>query len=85
MLITEKDINWNDFSSGEKQGVFVRKENFEVELEKEKLEKIPFDKRPENNIVVRSRVISIDDMPNFGKVKNKVDFIFNKQKPETDL
>jgi tRNA(His) guanylyltransferase len=85
MLITKKDINWNDFSSGEKQGVFVRKEKFEVKLEKEILEKIPLDSRPENDIVVRNRVVSIDDMPNFGKVKNKIDFIFNKQKPETDL
>lgn len=83
-LLTERDINWNDFTSGEKQGTFVRKENVVVKLDEERLAKIPEGKRPKDGLVTRSRVTVID-MPNFLKVTNRTEVVFEKAVPEIDL
>lgn len=80
-LITEKDINWNDCPDEQKQGVYVRKEKVEVKLEKEKLDKIPEDKRPKDGMVIRNRMVEIN-MPNFHKVINPIDVIFNGEDPK---
>jgi tRNA(His) 5'-end guanylyltransferase len=79
-LLTEKDINWNDFSSAEKQGVFIRKERVQVKLDEERLAKIPEDKRPEGGIVTRGRIFEID-MPNFLKVTNRNEVVFDGEEP----
>lgn len=79
-LLTERDINWNDFSSNEKQGTFVRKELVAIKLEEKLLAKIPEDKRPVDGIVIRGKIVEID-MPNFLKVKNRVEFIFDGKQP----
>lgn len=79
-LLTERDINWNDFSSNEKQGTFVRKERVQVKLDEEHLAKIPVDKRPEGGIVTRGKMVEID-MPNFLKVANRVEVIFDGEDP----
>lgn len=82
-LLTERDINWNDFTSAQKQGVYVRKEKVEVKLDQEKLDKIPMDKRPKNGMVTRGKIVEIE-MPNFHKVKNPIEVIFNGEKPRYD-
>ena len=79
-LLTERDINWNDFSSGEKQGTFIRKELIEVTLDEDRLAKIPVDKRPECGVVVRSKVVEMV-MPNFLKVVNRTEVIFDSALP----
>lgn len=79
-LLTERDVNWNDYSANEKQGTFVRKELKQVRMEKEKLLSIPFDKRPKDGIVIRKKIVEMD-MPNFLKVKNRVEVIFNGEDP----
>ncbi len=79
-LITERGINWNDFTSAQKQGVYVRKEKVQVKLEQDKLEKIPVDKRPEGGMVTRGRIVEID-MPNFHRVSNPIEVIFDGAKP----
>lgn len=79
-LLTEKDINWNDFSSNEKQGTFVRKEKVQVKLDEERLAKIPVNKRPEGGVVTRNKMVEID-MPNFLKVANRVEVIFDGAQP----
>ncbi len=79
-LLTERDINWNDLPSGCKQGTFVRKEKVEVKLEQEKLDKIPADKQPENGMVIRGKMVEID-MPNFHKLSNAIDVIFDGADP----
>ncbi len=79
-LLTEKDINWNDFSSNEKQGTFVRKELVQVKLDDDRLAKIPVDKRPKDGMVTRNKMVEID-MPNFLKVTNRNEVIFDGAKP----
>ena len=79
-LLTEKDINWNDFSSNEKQGTFIRKEKVQVKLDEERLAKIPIDKRPEGGMVTRGKMVEID-MPNFLKVTNRNEVIFESAEP----
>ncbi len=79
-LLTERDINWNDFSSNEKQGTFIRKERVQVKLDEDRLAKIPKDKRPEGGIVTRGKMVEID-MPNFLKVANRNEVIFDGAQP----
>lgn len=79
-LLTERDINWNDFSSNEKQGTFVRKEQVLVKLSDERLANIPVDKRPEGGMVNRGKMVEID-MPNFLKIVNRVEVIFDGAEP----
>lgn len=79
-LITERDINWNNLTSAQKQGVYVHKESFKIHLDQDKLDKIPIDKRPDGGIVTRSKIVEID-MPNFHKVINPVEVIFDGAKP----
>lgn len=79
-LLKEKNIDWNDLTSHQKQGSFVRRENVELTLDEEKLSKIPADKRPENGTVIRSKITLID-MPNFLQVKNKNEVIFDNATP----
>ncbi len=79
-LLTEKDINWNDFSSNEKQGTFVRKEKIQVKLSDERMAQIPVDKRPEGGLVMRGKMVEID-MPNFLKVTNRNEVVFEGAEP----
>jgi tRNA(His) guanylyltransferase len=79
-LLTERDINWNDFSSNEKQGTYIRKERVQVKLDEERLAKIPVDKRPEGGIVTRGKMVEID-MPNFLKVTNRNEVVFEGEQP----
>lgn len=79
-MLSEKGIDWNAFHSYQKQGVFVRKESVLVKLEKEHLEKIKIEKRPENGMVNRNKVVEID-MPNFLEVTNRKQVIFEGENP----
>ncbi len=83
-LLTEKDINWNDFTSAQKQGVFVRKEKIQVVLEQEKLDKIPKDRQPEGGVVTRNKMVEMD-MPNFLKVVNRTEVIFDGEEPKCEV
>ena len=80
MLIRERGVNWNDYSSNEKQGTFIRKEKVQVKLSEEQLSSIPVDKRPEGGMVTRGKMVEID-MPNFLKVTNRVEVIFDGADP----
>jgi tRNA(His) guanylyltransferase len=79
-LRNEVGIDWNDYSSAEKQGVFIRKEKVRIQLDKEHLERIPVDKRPEGGWVDRKKVVEID-MPDFLRVTNRNDVIFDGATP----
>ena len=79
-LLTERDVNWNDFSSNEKQGTFVRRELVEVTLSEERLACIPIDKRPLHGKVMRGQIVEMK-MPNFMKVKNRIEVVFDGEKP----
>jgi tRNA(His) guanylyltransferase len=79
-LLTEKDINWNNYTSAEKQGTYIRKEKIEVTLTEDELSRIPEKYRPDNNTVTRSNVI-IMDMPIFHKLDNPIGLIFDGEAP----
>jgi tRNA(His) 5'-end guanylyltransferase len=81
-LFIEKDVNWNDYTSAQKRGVYVRKEVVDVVLTQEQLDNIPEGKRPVNNTVPRNRMVVID-MPPLIKVVNAIEVIFDKEQPIT--
>lgn len=83
-LLTEKDINWNDYTSAQKQGVYVRKEKIEVSLTDDEISKIPEKYRPDKNIVTRSNVVLID-MPIFHKLDNPIGLIFDGENPRLKM
>ena len=83
MLEAQKSLHWEDYPSFFKWGTFVRREAFEVELSTEELARIPEDKRPQGP-VKRSRVVTIDQMPAFIDVTNRIEFIFDGALPKTE-
>lgn len=80
MLLKEFDINWNNFTSAEKRGTYVRKEKVLRKLSQEKLDMIPAGKVPENGMVERSQMVEMD-MPPIMKVENIIDVIFAGAQP----
>ncbi|WP_210498203.1 tRNA(His) guanylyltransferase Thg1 family protein [Vibrio crassostreae] len=79
-LLKERDINWNNYTSGEKRGTYIRKEKVERVLSSERLALIPEDKRPVGGKVMRNEIV-IMDMPPIMKVDNAVDVIFRGENP----
>ena len=78
-MLFERGINFNDYPAFFKRGTFVRREAFEATLSPEELSRIPEAHRPQGP-VTRSRVVELD-VPNFSKVINRTDFIFEGQTP----
>jgi tRNA(His) 5'-end guanylyltransferase len=72
-MLHQKGINFNDYPSFFKRGVFVRKEVVERYLTDEELENIPEKHRPDGP-VMRNRMVEID-MPPFGSVTNRAGVI----------
>ena len=62
-MLHEKGINWNDYPSEFKRGIYLKRQQFLEELSEEQLKKIPKDKIPENGKVIRSRVVKLDLRP----------------------
>lgn len=83
-LLTEKEINWNNYDSGKKQGTFIRKEKVAMTIPRDALKKMPKDRIPSDGMVLRNRVVEMD-MPNFRKVTNALEVIFDGEKPSTEL
>lgn len=81
MLFAEKGVNWNDYPTYFKRGVFVQKRSVFRNLTQEELNKIPEEHRP-TEPVQRSEVVELD-MPPFGKVVNRTEVIFLGDKPLT--
>ena len=79
MLLT-KNLNWDNFTSAQKYGVYVQKKTVEVELTVEQINKIPVDKRPSSNIVLRNRMVVLD-MPPIMTLSNAVEVLFDKEEP----
>jgi tRNA(His) 5'-end guanylyltransferase len=82
MLLEEKGINWNNFTAAQKRGVYIRKEKYEVKLEQDKLDKIPEEYKPNNGMVIRSKIVEMD-MPQLTKVGNPIEVFFNGEQPIT--
>jgi tRNA(His) guanylyltransferase len=69
LLLSDRDVNWNDYPTFFKRGTYVQRKNFAVELDVDTLSKIPEGKRPLGGVVVRSRVVELD-MPILSTVAN---------------
>lgn len=80
MLFIEKGINYNDLEQHLKRGSYFKRSNNLVEIDKETLFKIPVDKRPENNMVMRTEVQEVL-FPIMKKVENKVETYFYDATP----
>lgn len=80
MLFQEKGINFNDIKPFLKRGSYFKRVNVMKVLDEETLSKIPADKRPENNMVMRSEVQELQ-LPIMKKVENKVETYFYDAEP----
>lgn len=80
MLFQEKGINFNDIKPFLKRGSYFKRVNVMKVLDEETLSKIPTDKRPENNMVMRSEVQELQ-LPIMKKVENKVETYFYDAEP----
>lgn len=80
MLFQEKGIIFNDIKPFLKRGSYFKRVNVMKVLDEETLSKIPTDKRPENNMVMRSEVQELQ-LPIMKKVENKVETYFYDAEP----
>lgn len=80
MLFTEKGINFNDIKPYLKRGSYFQRVNVMKVLDDETLSKIPVEKRPENNMVMRTEVRELQ-LPIMKKVENKVEIYFYNAEP----
>lgn len=79
-LWSEAGINWNDYPMGFKEGTFVRRvKKFRTLTDKE-LNCIPEKFRPTEP--VERTTVEIVDMPRFGSITNKNEFLFEGAEPE---
>ena len=83
-MLYEKGINWNDYSSYFKRGIFVRKECTERLFTIEELERIPAQHRPSgDDEIFRKQTMEVD-IPPLTNIINKVGVLFNCETPIFD-
>lgn len=70
-MLFQKGINWNDYPSHFKRGIFLKRQNYTKETTIEKYEKIPLKKRPKEMVVTRSHVIELD----LGPIRQNLNFL----------
>lgn len=80
-MLFQKGVNFNDYPTEFKRGVYVRKEVVSRALTSEELARIPEGKRPpEGHQVMRSQLVEME-MPILAHVANKVEVIFEGAAP----
>ena len=86
-MLMEKGINWNDYPAFFKRGTYVQRKVVERALTAEEWEKIPekFKQKVERDTPVKRSEIQVIDMPIFSKVVNRVDVVFNGEKPVVEI
>ena len=86
-MLMEKGINWNDYPAFFKRGTYVQRKVVERVLTAEEWEKIPekFKQKVERDTLVKRSEIQVIDMPIFSKVVNRVDVVFNGEKPVVEI
>lgn len=80
-MLFAQGVNFNDYPSAFKRGTFVRRVTAPRELTAEELARIPEDRRP-TGPVLRSSILPLE-VPPFGTVTNRVDFVFEGADPLT--
>jgi len=82
-MIFQKGQNFNDYPAFFKRGTFVRRITEERYLTEKELERIPEQHRPQKNeVVTRSKIVELE-YPNFSKVINRTEVIFDGVEPIT--
>lgn len=81
-LLFHKGVNFNDYPSEFKRGVYLQRRRVTVTLTEAQLAKIPVDRRPAGGVVERSQVLALD-LPPLGRVTNRVDVLFDAADPIT--
>ena len=86
-MLMEKGINWNDYPPFFKRGTYAQRKVVERVLTAEEWEKIPeeFKQKVERDTLVKRSEIQVIDMPIFSKVINRVDVVFNGEKPVVEI
>lgn len=82
MLHEERGIIFNDYPARFKRGTFVLKRKVLRELNTEKLADIPERHRPTGP--VERQIINVVEMPQFSKVTNRVEVLFDGADPRVD-
>jgi tRNA(His) 5'-end guanylyltransferase len=80
-MFQEAGINFNDYPAFFKRGTFVRKVTRERTLTETEMSHIPEAKRPAPGATFLRSTVEEIDVPPFGKVINRVGFIFNGEEP----
>ncbi len=83
-MLMAKGINWNDYPSFFKRGVFVQSKTIEKKYTTDELDKLPLkhNARMNPNEVYTRNVMTEIDMPIFSTVVNRVGVVFDKEKPK---
>ncbi len=81
-MLEEKGIFWNEYPDAFKNGTLLRKISSLKNLTEEELQRIPENKRPENNQVMRSTIIPLTT-PCLTTVYNLTNVLFYKDSPIT--
>jgi tRNA(His) 5'-end guanylyltransferase len=83
-MLYKKGVNWNDYPTYFKRGTYVSRRKVLRELSETERLKIPEKHRPEVGKMVERTTIDQLDIPPLVKVKNRVEVIFNGEKPMVD-
>jgi len=85
-MLMEKGVNWNDYPSFFKRGVFIRKEAVTRAFTSDELYRLPAKHQARTNpdLQIERQEIREVDMPSFGKVKNRVEVLFEGAVPITE-
>ena len=83
-MMHQKGINWNDYPSFFKRGVFLKKEVIERLWTLEELNRIPEKHRPDPNEEIIRSIVKELEMPPFSKVTNRVGVVFEGEQPRSE-
>lgn len=85
-LLFQKGVNWNDYPAFFKRGVFVGRKTVSRKFSAVELAKLPPKHAAHQNpdLCVDRKSIEIIQMPQFGKVTNRVEVLFEGAEPRTD-
>ena len=86
MLFKEKNINWNDYPSRFKKGVYLQKKTIRRKFTCEEIEKLPLkhEARKNPDLEIERHEVQEIDPPIFSKIVNKVSFVFDGADPLTE-
>ncbi len=82
-MLFEKGINWNEYPSSFKRGVYVQRYPVERPFTTDEIEKLPqqHEARKNPDLVVLRHEVRISDMPVMTTVCNKNDVVFDGKEP----